>query len=383
MILRLLVPPVDRPGPDAPFDWALADREGNALRAGRGPLTEVPRGDAVELVLPASRVLFARLRLPKVNAATIRELLPFAVEDRLLADPSQIHAVPGATNARGETLVAVTDRNFLADTLALLARAGFPPARVVCESALVSPGQSGWIAVLGEDRCFLVEEDGYAVAFDRPVGREPPLALRIAVDEAGGREARPTQLEVLAEHGAPDAAAWSDTLGLTVRVKEAKGRLARPLAPRAIDLLTGEFAPKSRALSGLRVPRLAVALAIALVLLQLGLSGYETWRLESERRSLEAEREALFRAAFPEATTVVDPALQMARNLAALQRARGEAATDDFLAQVTREARQDGAPARTLTWAAGRLTVDRAPANAPSKAPANAPVNAPAKAAAK
>lgn len=360
MILRLLVPPVDRLGPDASFDWALAERGGARLREGRSPLVEVPRGDTVEVVLPASRVLFARLALPKVSTATIRELLPYAVEDRLLADPSQIHAVPGPVNARGETLVAVVDRQWLSEALALLARAGLSPARVVCETALAAPGPQAWTAVLGADRCFLVEDDGYAVAFDRPAGKAPPLALRIAVDEAAGRDARPAQLEVLAEAGAPDAGAWSEALGLAVRVKEAKGRLALPVSPRAIDLLTGEFARRSRALPALRLPRLALGLAAAIALLQFGSGAFDALRLERERRALEAERETLFRSAFPEATTVVDPALQMARNLAALKRARGEPSADDFLAQVTLAAQSDPAPARMLTWQGGKLTVDRA-----------------------
>lgn len=367
MILRLLVPPVDRLGPDASFDWALAERGGALLREGRSTLVEVPRGDTVEVVLPASRVLFARLALPKVSTATIRELLPYAVEDRLLADPSQIHAVPGPVNARGETLVAVVDRQWLADALSLLARAGLAPARVVCETALAAPGPQAWTAVLGADRCFLVEDDGYAVAFDRPAGKEPPLALRIAVDEAAGREARPAQLEVLAEAGSPDAGAWSEALGLAVRVKAAKGRLALPVAPRAIDLLAGEFARRPRGFPGLRVPRLALALAAAIVALQFGSGAFEALRLERERRALEAERESLFRSAFPEATTVVDPALQMARNLAALRHARREPSADDFLAQVTAAAQSDPAPARRLSWAGGKLTVDRAVPKAAAK----------------
>jgi hypothetical protein len=40
----------------------------------------------------------------------------------------------------------------------------------------------------------------------------------------------------------------------------------------------------------------------------------DAWRLSSERASLEARREAIFRAAFPEAKVVVDPELQMRRS---------------------------------------------------------------------
>jgi general secretion pathway protein L len=361
MILRLLVPAADRPGADAPFAWALLDGRGQVLREAATTLDGVPRAGSVEAVLPASRVLFARLKLPRVNAATIRELLPFAVEDRLLADPAQIHAVPGATNARGETLVAVVDRAWLTDTLALLARAGLSPARAVCESALLPSLPGEWHAVLGAGRSFLVEDDGQAVAFDSPTGAEPPLAVRIAADEAAERDARPERLQVLVEPGLPlpDAALWSERAGMRVTAVESRPPLDAPVAATAIDLLAGDFAPRASGLGSLRLPRLAWKLAAAIVVLQFGLTVADWWRVDRERRLLEAERESIFRAAFPEAKTVVDPALQMSRNLAALQRERGRASESDFLALATAAARNRPSPVKRLVYAGGRLDVER------------------------
>lgn len=361
MNLRLLVPAADHPGAEGPYAWALADARGEALREGTSPLAAIPRADAVEAVLPASRVLFARLKLPRVNAATIRELLPFAVEDRLLADPAQIHAVPGATNARGETLVAVVDRAWLTETLAVLARAGYPPARVYCESALLPAQPGSWHAVLGESRSFLVEEDGHAVAFDRPGGAEPPLAVRIAADEAAERGSRPERLHVLVEPGLglPDCTLWSERAGMKVSAAAGTPPLAAPVAANGIDLLAGDFARRPPGIAALRLPRLAWGLAAAIVALQFGLTAADWWRLERERRSLEAESESIFRAAFPQATTIVDPALQMRRNLADLQRTRGRAASDDFLALATAAAKNGPLPAKSLTYAAGRLDIDR------------------------
>jgi general secretion pathway protein L len=361
MILRLLVPAVDHPGADTPFAWSLADARGQSLREGAGPLAQAPRGDTVEAVLPASRVLFARLKLPKVGAGTLRELLPFAVEDRLLADPAQIHAVTGATNAAGETLVAVVDRAWLGEALAAMSRAGLAPARAVCESALLPHERGAWHAVLGEGRSFLVEDDGHAVAFDRPAGAEPPLAVRIAADEALARGSRPRFLRVLAEPGTPlpDAALWSERAGMEVSVAQGRPPLAAPVAAGAIDLLAGEFARRGAGMGSLRLPRLAWALAAALVALQFGATIADGWRLERERHALEAEREAIFRAAFPEAKTVVDPALQMRRNLADLQRSRGRASASDFLSLATSAAKADPAPAKRLVYAGGRLEIDR------------------------
>ena len=87
MRLRIFLPAAERPDPNTRFAWMLFDGRRGLLRDGVSALAEIPRGDEIEAVLPASRVLFARLKLPKVSPATIRELLPFAVEDRLLADP--------------------------------------------------------------------------------------------------------------------------------------------------------------------------------------------------------------------------------------------------------------------------------------------------------
>jgi general secretion pathway protein L len=361
MMLRILLPSSDRPAADAAWSWSLSDGRGGRLREGAAPLADVPRADRVEAVLPASRVLFARLRLPKVNAATIRELLPYAVEDRLLADPAQIHAVPGATNAAGETLVAVVDRGWLAGAIDVLAGAGLAASRAWCESALLPPEKDAWHAVIGGSRSFLVEGDGYAVAFDRPPGDEPPLAVRIAIEEALANGTRPARLTIHVEPGlaAPSAAAWRERLGVEVHAQPGRPDLSAAASPQAIDLLAGEFSRRAGRAASLAVPRAAWGIAAAIVAMQFFLTLADAWRMEREWRSLEAEREAIFRAAFPEAKAVVDPALQMRRNLAGLQHARGRPAATDFLVLATAAARNDPAPAKRLGYSAGRLEIDR------------------------
>lgn len=362
MILRLFVPPLERPDADAEFGWALMDRRGEGLREGAGPLVGLPRADEVQAILPASRVLYARLKLPRVNATTIRELLPFAVEDRLLADPAHIHAVAGRTDPQGETVVAVVDRVWLEAVVDLLSRAGFAPAHAWCESALHVAQDGRWIVVLGATRNYLLESGGVAVPFDRPAGSDLPLAIRIAVDEARARGNAPTEIRVVVEPGAATAepAAWREQTGVPVAaVTATANQRAAPIAADSIDLLAGDFSPASSRFSGLRIPRLAVALACVIAILQIGLSAFDWWRMEGARRALEAERVAIFQAAFPEARTIVDPALQMSRNLAELQRSRGQPAGDDFLALATAAAAHASGPAKRLRYGNGKLDVER------------------------
>jgi general secretion pathway protein L len=366
MKLRVFLPASDRLDPDERVQWMLFDSRRNFAREDTTPLADLPRAEEVEAVLPASRVLFARLKLPKVNAATIRELLPYAVEDRLLADPSHIHAVAGATDANGETLVAVIDREWLQAMLDALARAGLQATHAWCESALLAGGRGDWNLVLGNARGMLVDDDGVGVTFDRDASSGLPLALRIALDEASARGARPESIRVHHEAQAalPDLERWSAETGVPCTRGTQWETLARGQPfDRAIDLLSHGFATRRTGLA-------ALLLALAIVLLQLAFLAADAWRLDRERSELEARREALFREAFPEARVIVDPELQMARNLAELQRARGLASGDEFLAGLTRAARESPAPVRSIEYAKGRLDVRRggpAVAEAPKK----------------
>ena len=353
MKLRIFLPPIDRPSADTPCAWRLFDARGDLLREGLSAASGMPRASAAEAVLPAQRVLFARLRLPRVNAATIRELLPYAVEDRLLADPAQIHAVAGASNARGETVVAVVDREWLLHAIESFARAGVAVRSAWCESELASGAQGEWHVVWGSGRGLLVDDQGVAATFDP--GDGVPLALRIALDEAAARGDRPAALRVHTENGAalPDLARWSAETGVPCAASDAweHHMATRPAAP--LNLLQGELAP--RGAFTWRFSRQAVVLVAVIVALQLAFTAADAWRLEREHRALEARREALFREAFPEAKAVVDPELQMARNLGDLRRTRGQAGGDEFLLQLTRAAER-GAPVRGIEFSNGKLT---------------------------
>src|SRR5688572_27846293 len=310
MKLRIFLPSTERPSQGERCAWKLFDMRGELRRTGEGPPGEMPRAKEVELVLPAERVLFARLKLPKVNAATIRELLPFAVEDRLLGDPSHIHAVAGAKNARGETVVAVVDRDWLQARIAALEAAGHAPTSAFCESALLAGGRGDWHVVWGSSRSMLVDDEGVGASFDR--GPELPLALRVAIDEASARGDKPASVRVHAQGGEalPDLARWSSDTGVAFAPGTTWELLAngQPAAD-SIDLLQGEFAPRG-ARPPARLPRAALWLGAAILAVQVALTAADGMRLASERERLVQRQESIFRGAFPDAKAVVDPELQ-------------------------------------------------------------------------
>jgi type II secretion system protein L len=97
-----------------------------------------------------------------------------------------------------------------------------------------------------------------------------------------------------------------------------------------LDLLQGEFAPRSidRGWTGaLRRPAI-----LAGALLAICAAGFAAdWAgMAHERRSLNAEMQAVFRAAVGENAVVVDAPLQMTRSLLELRRQAGQVGADDF-----------------------------------------------------
>jgi general secretion pathway protein L len=302
-------------------------------------------------VLPAARVLFARLKLPKVSPATIRELLPFAVEDRLLADPSHIHVVAGAKDAPGSTIVAVIDRQWLQAMLDALARAGLRPTRAWPESALLAGGHNDWNLVWSRARGMLVDDDGIAATFDHDASDYFQLALRIALDEAAQRGDRTEGVRVHTEAGAtlPDLGRWINDSGVRFSAGTQWEILAKgePSAD-ASNLLQGEFSPRRSGRT--RLPRAAVWLAVAIAVLQMTFVAVDAARLRHERTELEARREAIFRDAFPEARAVVDPDLQMKRISTSCAAATGSRSRTSSSAS-SRAAQEPGGLARSLEYA--------------------------------
>lgn len=361
MRLRIFLPPVERPDAATRFAWMLFDPRHRVLREGVSTLEEIPRGDDVEAVLPASRVLFARLKLPRVGSATIRELLPFAVEDRLLADPAHIHAVAGARGDDGETVVAVIDRAWLQAMVTALTRAGLRPLRAWSESAVLAGGHGDWNLVWSSARGMLVDDDGVPTTFDHDASGVFPLALRLALDEASARGERPQGIRVHTEGGAalPDLDRWTTESGARFTRGTQWEELARddPDAG-AINLLQGDFSP--RRASRTRLPRAAVWLAVAIAVLQMSLVALDAMRLRHERTRLEQRREAIFRDAVPEARAIVDPELQLSRILVELRRSHGIAVQDEFLGKLSRIAQEPGGLARSIEYSNGKLVVQRA-----------------------
>ncbi len=327
--------------PDAPLPWCSLGSRGALLGAGHATLATLPHAETCELVLPAEAVLLTQVRLPRAGKQKLRQLLPYAIEDRLVADPDAVHVAAGPTLADGQTALAVVDKAWLARVLARCHAAGLRPRSAWPETLLPALPADGWVMVWDGAGGFLRSGEYAGMRLDGGASTEPPAALVLSLAEARAAANLPHRLLLRLRDGTPppDVEAWSHALGVAVEQGIAWTPLQHPdPADGGIDLLQGEFAPAGVSRDWWPRLRLPLILVGLIVLLQVGATTTEWWRLSGEQQKLRAAMEASFRQAFPDARVVVDAPLQMQRKLAELRGGAGQLSPTDFLPLLARTA---------------------------------------------
>lgn len=374
--LQLLIPE-QWPDPthvnDPDFRWARW--ESGRVERGVSSLREIPAAAEVIAIVPVSRILFARAQLPPGRASQQDKVLPFLVEDALTTAPEEIHAILANRLDGDEVVVAAIDKLWLRQALAELEAAGYPARRLVVASelvALVQKDARAWTLVRGEETGFLVFPTGEALAIDRTDANEVPLGLQLALEERDAKGEGPARIDVVTEDSLapPNVQAWKTAL----RVDVANAGAWRPeeIDARSVgktNFLQGEFAPSWRGNDAVgRFKPVAIVAGLILVI-HGGLSIADWARLSYEASNLRNEMTEGFRKAFPEAKSIVDPSLQMSRNLADMRRKAGEADPSDFiplLGAIAPRIAQAGASARGLRYDKGTLSLDLALTSAES-----------------
>jgi general secretion pathway protein L len=192
----------------------------------------------------------------------------------------------------------------------------------------------------------------------------PPLSLRLMLDEAKTRGEAPASIAVYAT--APEAPleieAWQRALGVALRLAEPwDWRTAPPDAGVSLVQERARWRLPSGTLARLRPAAWIVGAALAVHALALVVD----WtRLASEQRGLRTRMESRFRASFPEALAVADPALQMRRKLAEARHAVGQPDSGDFLPMITNVAaalkQVPPGGLRIASYESGRMTLELA-----------------------
>ena len=348
---------------DAPplrCQWALLS-DGRPPFIGEGPLAQLPqRHGRVQVVVPAAQVLLTPARLPAAAKRNAGSVLAYAVEEDTATEPDDNRVCWLGTDGEVDRL-AVLDHHGLQRWSSALEDAGITSHDVHSEMLLLPLAADEWSIAWNGVEGFVRTGELAGAATDCGDRTTPPLALRRLLDAAATRGARPNTLALYAmsPDAAPDLDAWQRTLGITLRNTGPWDWRTAP-ADAGVSLIQQRRRWRLPAGNLARLRPAAWIAGIALVLHALLLVADWTL-LASDARALRQQMEARFRAAFPDAVAVVDPVLQMRRNLAQARRAAGRPDGGDFLPMIEQVAvGMKDLPAnslRTVSYESGRLTL--------------------------
>ncbi|HWQ95433.1 MAG TPA: type II secretion system protein GspL [Gammaproteobacteria bacterium] len=318
-------------------------------------------GRQVIVLVPASDVLLARAIVPNVGRQRLAQAIPYALEDQLGSEVEDLHFALGRQTGQAIS-VAVVARGKMDAWLGYLRDAGFQPDLLV-PSILGLPYEEGTWTVLreaGDALCRSGVQAGFAADHDNL-----EILLSLAITEAG--DAVPARLRILDTPGAPalHAETWSQTLGVSVR-REASAEDAVTLLARnfnedlVINLLQGDYSRREQLEKLWRPWKPAAALLALWLVVYVGMTVSEVVSLSRQSPKLQKQIEQTYLQAFPDASKVVNPKVQMQRRLDALRGNKGEGGgLLELLAQAGGPLKDTpDLELRTITFKEGQLNLD-------------------------
>lgn len=340
-------------------------------RCVRMSLDALPALKQVTLVFDARDVNLLRVAVPPLPAPRLQQALPNLVEDLLLQDAqSCAYALGPRESDTQQRLVAAIDRAWLEFVVGAFERRGIR-VQAAWPAQLALPIGAGQVALAClHDGLALRTQPNDGIGWGAGAGADADSraeAIVCALDAAGACapaadaiEAR-RRVAVFVEDGSWQAPVLKAAAraGVDAEVRA----LAFPVAA-PIDLLSARSGTAARRWladvdwRAWRLPAAAAAAAVAVALVGLNLH----WALlakESER--LHASIEQRYRDAFPGTQVIVDPLLQMQRQVANLRARAGQSGPEDFVPLLARFSQVLGAQAidamASVEFREGRLRV--------------------------
>jgi general secretion pathway protein L len=389
---------------------------GSTARYTRLSLEALPALKSVTLVFDARDVTLLRATVPPLSGVRLQQALPNIVEDLLLQDAQLCGFALGPKLGEGERLIAAIDLQWLEHVVGAFERRGARvtaawPAQLAlpigdAEAALccVNDGLALRIGALdgigwnGSDEAAHRHEAIVSLlqaALPEPLEAPAPAdadalsaASALAEPALAGEAAASRAASVPTARRLPvyiEGAEWQPAVESAAAQLGVMAEMQGLPFPQAspIDLLgarRGSAARRWLADVDWRAWRTPAAFALASVVLALVGLNVQWGMLTQERDALRTAIEQRYRQAFPETQVIVDPVLQMERQVSSLRTAAGQTGPEDFVPLLARFSQALGAQAADslagIEFRDGRLRVRFQPGSFDSQAVRNSLIQA-------
>ena len=344
--------------------WLIVDGRGSPVGPPQsGPLNlAAPRvaGRRVCLLVPGTDVLLAEPEVPVKAGVKPAQLVPYALEEHLADDIDSLHFALGRRVGETSRLrVAVVARSLLNEWLATLAAAGIVPDSIYADSDLLpeNPGQA--VILLEEDAVFVRPPGAAAVTLPADaLGQALEIAASHADTASGARGLiLYTGAAEWQQHSSQVEAVRPSFDGIKIQLLTG-GPLAlfaqQLPGTAAINLLQGDYAPKSAVAVGWQAWRVAALLLVGLVALHIVGKATQLQFLKSREHKVDASIRETVRTAMPGDPNLLDARKRMEQRLAA---ARGASSGLLPALQALAQARADtpGTSLQTVSFKNGAV----------------------------
>lgn len=242
------------------------------------------------VIVPAEDVLLTETTLPKLSRSRLLQALPFALEEELIDDLTELHFAIGEQQKNGSLSVAVVSKQKMAAWLAILKEMDVTPSILIPASLAIDHIENNWhICSLNEMN--LVRTGKYS-GFGCD---QQNLAMMLELKLSETIEKPPVEL-------------IRSTLSEEAFLKNIAKKIATlPM----INLLQGTYPPKRESTESKKIWRFAGMAALAWIAL-LFFSHFISFIILHFRLShIEREIGAIYQKNFPQATALVSPKERM------------------------------------------------------------------------
>lgn len=340
----------------SPCAWALLDDAGNVRESGSGNLAAMPQSDDATVIVSAERVLATTAVLPRIKRSKLETALPFALEDALIDDVSEVHVTPGAKLPDGRTVVYTLNKGWLSRFLAASSAAKVRVRRIVPEFCLLPARASEWNLAWDGAQGFLATAYSLGGALDSGDDGHAPVSLQLRLQQDA-----PTALRLFALGSEVQAPNWGIGVPVIFEKQSFDWRKA-PIPSDVPNLLWGKYAPPPRISEFWPWLRPALMAALLLFGIEVVISNLEWAVLAHEKRQLARSMTETFQETFGADATIVDAPLQMRRNVARLRHAAGVSDDADFSPLLEKFSAASGtvpgSTLRTLRYGDGKLDIE-------------------------
>lgn len=341
---------IDEHWPATPqADWVLSGSRGEVLQQGRSEPRHWPPADRRVAVLVGAQVSINTVNLPKARRQDRARLIAYALEERLPTETERQHFTLVEQDGE-QAVVAIVEAARLRGVVDTCAAIGQPLAAAFGRLQCL-PRLEGAVVCVDEGTMrYWRWPDGSGLCEDRvPDGEEPVSWLARKHRQAANIERVLGPSSVASAFGLPEADAKSLPWFATAS---------------AANLLHGPFSPRQAAGSWRQYLRWPLWIAGGALALHLSAGVVSAMVARQAESQLNTKTRAIFEAAFPGAA-VVDPVLQMRRQLNQLRPQNGSLRDDDMLALLAGLADALGSDSRdaisSMSYDAGTLEVSLAP----------------------